>query len=122
MLSGVLVMVRFLGAVAVPLAIAGGVAWLWSTASLAGRAEAEIGALVAVNDANRAAVEKTEANRMELAKIARESRALAKARAERLATLEASLAAAEDAPAATGACPPGCLLPAVRWPWRMEKP
>ena len=110
---------RLIGAVAVPFVVAGGIAWFWSIASSAGQAEAEIAALVAVNEANRAVAVKTAASRTELAKIARESSAQARTRARRIVELEASLARARAAAPASadGACPVGCRLPQVDWPW-----
>ena len=109
---------RMIGAIAVPMLVAGGIAWFWSTASAAGRAHAEIEALTGIVEANRAAATRLRRSNAELLLLARETASADQARTRKLSELEAAVsAAAGDAP---GECPLGCRLPRLSWPWESE--
>ena len=109
---------RMVGAIALPLLVAGGIAWFWSTASAAGRAHAEIEALTGIVEANRAAAARLQRSNAELLLIARETSLADQARTRKLSELEDSVSAADGA--TTGECPLGCRLPRLSWPWESE--
>ena len=81
---------RVVFAFAVPMIIAGAVAWFWSTASSAGRAKAEVEILAEIAESNRLAAERAKAGRAELAEIAREAVMRAADRERRIARLKDS--------------------------------
>ena len=121
---------RMAFALAVPMAIAGTIAWFWSTASSAGRAKAEVEILAEIAESNRLALVRAEAGQAELAEIAREAVERAADRERLIARFEDSLATAELEASAAGArviapdvpakCPAGCVIPEADWPWSDE--
>ena len=119
---------RMVFAIAIPMIIAGAVAWFWSTASSAGRAKAEVEILAEIAESNRLALVRAEAGQAELAEIAREAVIRAADRERLIARFEDSLATAklevsvaearaEAAASGNSLCPAECIIPEADWPW-----